>query len=249
MELVSPKHRAVRGLTLIEILVVISIIAILAGMLCPVFMSARTISKRAVCQSNLRQFGMAFEMYIADWDGTLPAPGGLVGDRNYWAQDNGGGLHPYIRNQGDRSIWCCPSYDIETDETMTHVPRTYSMNAFLRTPWDIIPSTAGVTILKGIRKECIPYPADTILLFEGIAEDSTVNIPNHGTGYVNRCGDWTMVQGYFPRLHYQDAGKPAHKTMNCYLMCDGHVRTMRPESYPFAPNSPQNNLWFVRRYR
>lgn len=247
---ISLRQTRTSGLTLIEVLVVISIIAILAGMLLPTLISTRALAKRSCCQSNLKQLGMAFEMYIQDWDGILPSPGGLIGDRNYWAQDHGGGLEPYIKNQGWGSIWTCPAYNIEVDSTMVHVPRTYSMNSFLRNPSDIIPSTAGITILKGIAKDAIPYPSDTILLFEGMAEDSTSNQPYHGTGYVARCGDWSMVQGYYPKLHYQNADKPVHKGLNNYLMCDGHVMAMPPEKYPFAgPTSPENNYWYVRRLR
>ncbi len=61
-----------RAFTLIEILVVISIIAILAALLFPVFGRARENARRASCQSNLKQIGIAIAMYREDFDGVNP---------------------------------------------------------------------------------------------------------------------------------------------------------------------------------
>ena len=57
-----------RAFTLIELLVVITIIAILAAILFPVFASAKESAKQVVCMSNMRQFGLAMQMYLADYD-------------------------------------------------------------------------------------------------------------------------------------------------------------------------------------
>lgn len=60
------------GFTLIELLIVIAIISILAAILFPVFAKARDRARSATCQSNLRQMGLAFEMYCSDWEDRYP---------------------------------------------------------------------------------------------------------------------------------------------------------------------------------
>ena len=57
-------HR--RAFTLIELLVVIAIISLLAALLFPVFGAARASARRTVCISNLRQLGLALQMYRQD---------------------------------------------------------------------------------------------------------------------------------------------------------------------------------------
>ena len=58
-----------RGFTLIELLVVIAIIALLMSILMPALARVRNLVKAVVCQSNLKQFGFAFEMYTQSNNG------------------------------------------------------------------------------------------------------------------------------------------------------------------------------------
>ena len=62
-----------KGFTLIELLVVIAIIAILAAILFPVFAQAREKARQATCTSNMKQIGIAVQMYAQDNDGYLLA--------------------------------------------------------------------------------------------------------------------------------------------------------------------------------
>lgn len=64
--------RQKRGFTLIELLVVIAIIALVAAIIFPTFARARESAHRTSCVSNLRQIGMAFQMYLQDHDDTYP---------------------------------------------------------------------------------------------------------------------------------------------------------------------------------
>ena len=57
--------------TLIELLVVIAIIGVLVSILLPAMASAREASRRSSCASNLRQCGLAIQLYAQDYKGKL----------------------------------------------------------------------------------------------------------------------------------------------------------------------------------
>jgi len=61
------------GFSLIELLVVVSVIAILSAILFPVFAQARETARRTTCLSNLRQLITAHHLYVQDYDEVLPA--------------------------------------------------------------------------------------------------------------------------------------------------------------------------------
>lgn len=63
---------ATRAFTLIELLVVISVIAVLMAVLLPALGRARKQARAVACQANLRQWGVALNLYAQDNEGRLP---------------------------------------------------------------------------------------------------------------------------------------------------------------------------------
>ena len=117
------KTRIQTGFTLIETLVVLSIVAIVAGLLLPSLGRAKASAHRIRCVSNLRQLGLASASYwdaneqrtfpylagrehggLTYWFGWLEA--GSEGDRTF--DLSRGALWPHL---GGRGIEQCPSFD------------------------------------------------------------------------------------------------------------------------------------------
>ena len=68
-----------RGFTLIELMIVITIITVLAAILIPSFKRARARSQLSSCVSQCRSTATALEMYAVDNDGRFPDQSGLAG--------------------------------------------------------------------------------------------------------------------------------------------------------------------------
>lgn len=94
------KRPAQRAFTLTELLVVVAIVAILAGLSWPALSRATEQGKKAQCQSNLRQLYQATMLYALDNNNTLPSMKGHAGD--YGSTFIWGTLKGYIASDANK---------------------------------------------------------------------------------------------------------------------------------------------------
>jgi prepilin-type N-terminal cleavage/methylation domain-containing protein len=136
-------NRQKSAFTLIEILIVIAIIAILAALLLPALATAKSKGQRISCMNNLRQLGVACQVYTADNDGRLVEnwPYALEPnlETNCWMHGNmrfsfeaanqgllrTGKLFPYANNPNS---YHCPADRSGTNSARV---RSYSMNSWM----------------------------------------------------------------------------------------------------------------------
>ena len=98
------------GFTIIELLIVITIILILAAILFPTVEKIRERARAAVCMNNLKQLGMALILYMDNWDGCLNLTWGEIAysqPKDFWPNYWPYLLYPnYVKST---EVFVCPS--------------------------------------------------------------------------------------------------------------------------------------------
>ena len=106
--------------TLIELLITISIIALLAAILFPVFAQVREKARQNSCLSNLRQLGTALLLYRHDYDDQFPIAVDTPDHGVFIWNSSNPGVHKALKNAPtlkvvlssyttSKELWCCPS--------------------------------------------------------------------------------------------------------------------------------------------
>jgi prepilin-type N-terminal cleavage/methylation domain-containing protein/prepilin-type processing-associated H-X9-DG protein len=85
----SCKSFVLKGFTLVELMVVITIISILAAMLLPALKKAKEAAKNITCKANLKQVGLVYQFYGEDYNDYMVKPQGWCGklwSLGYWTK-------------------------------------------------------------------------------------------------------------------------------------------------------------------
>jgi prepilin-type N-terminal cleavage/methylation domain-containing protein/prepilin-type processing-associated H-X9-DG protein len=219
-----------RGFTLIELLVVIAIIAILAAILFPVFARAREKARQTSCLSNLKQLGLGLQMYVQDFDETMP-PYVVIWDNGIRSHGYYDLIFPYVKNE---EIFVCPSqHDYDTARWAEH--RTENPSGAGINLRYIRASYTGVRALStripyapfnstGLKLAAFEKPAETVMLFDsychyivrpsqvGFNDDTYEPLPLPDAGYYSP----TWHGGLYPR----------HNEQANFAFADGHAKSM-----------------------
>ena len=231
---ITREHTEKKGFTLIELLVVIAIIAILAAILFPVFQKVRENARRASCQSNLKQIGLALTQYVQDSDELLP-----YGRDARHSNSNGqvpwqARIYPFVKSTG---VFKCPDSSATAplngtpfpDGSVPALPISYISNG----------SGAGGDADWGGVRPLEFYANISTLPFLNNPATPLAQIANPAT--CIEVSEVSTTSRADPD-NWSDNGEVPinHSGRSNYLFCDGHVKTMIPTS----TGSPIN-MWNV----
>ena len=220
-----------RSFTLIELLVVIAIIAILAAMLLPALQQARAKGKASSCTNNLKNIGMAFQMYAQDTGFTPRNPSGSA--RGYFfaiAPYLSPGILVYYASGVPKGLidgskmtkkllapMACPGADEHWQYGGAAPLYSYSPNYYLAC--DDTTSNDCAKKLSQVKRPSVKIKSADGTRFVKSASD---NVLDPGGGYIRLAGtSWPMMTG-----NRQNGVWFRHSNRTNVVFVDGHCGTL-----------------------
>ncbi|EIP98163.1 prepilin-type N-terminal cleavage/methylation domain-containing protein [Opitutaceae bacterium TAV1] len=216
----AQKHQ--QGFTLIELLTVIAIIGILAAIIIPVVGRVRESARVAQCGSNLRQVGLALELWVQDHRGFYPEPGNGT-DQSKNGCDYASQLIMAGYAAKNSRLFSCPS---DPGVSQGLVPSDEEPLSYRPVSPSLAPE---YKINRKRRKDSIPNPSRTVMLTEWHSGPGrgpfSIRYTNHGTVYC--------VGGEALDTEAKAQVNSGHRNgARYFLFFDGHVKFMSFGQWP-----------------
>jgi prepilin-type N-terminal cleavage/methylation domain-containing protein len=197
----ATKQSNSRGFSVVELVVVMGIIAVLAGIMLPGIAQVKENARRSVCSSNMRELGLAMAEYSVDNDEREPV-----------ADDWANGIFAYAETP---QIYRCPSYS-GTKKI------TYSMNSLLDS--FEVSDIRSISSVVGLYESTAPPGADPDPAKAGDDAPRGTYVGYDDVSQVAGDGG-QLVPGSLYRHAVGGAnGKAAGSPSLNYLLTDGHIR-------------------------
>jgi general secretion pathway protein G len=219
----AKRVRGICAFTLIELLVVIAILAVLASLLLPVLSSARSKARQSKCRSNLRQVGLAIQMYADDSEGWMPMTTHETADTNQsWIFT----LRPYLANVD--AVRICPA-DPKGHARLTNGASSYLLNEYVAVD-EADHSGEVIESYRNLNQLRAPAETHTVFTCSDSVKPIALSDHIHSRDWVkNGAGDWPAVTSDIaPDRHRSGPSSPDHTQGSAnYLFADAHVSSIR----------------------
>jgi len=243
------------GFTLVELLVVVTIVALLAALLVPALMKAKEQGRSSVCKNNMRQLGLAMVLYADDNGDFLPWPGDV--DRNLPPDWVFGGQNNTYPNYPVRWKEAGFGFHAESGSVFTYVtgqPRVVPHQDILTGTYRIYrcPSTGllgeALRVNFSMNQELDPTSGLTRTTAEGVKVADVV-LPTQKILLVNE-DPVTMRNASFKPEGTALAGRfVLHEGRINVGYIDGHLEAMKDRKVREIQTSGQERIYFDPYYR